>query len=87
MYSVNSLFTFTIFDLILVCTVNGRPGDGINQGTCNPGHICETNGTCTRPCTVNGVRGDGTTRGTCDQGQFCQSDGACTGSRKIKQIS
>ena len=78
------LLSFTF--LILVCTVNGRPGDGTTQGTCNAGLLCQTDGTCTVPCTVNGRPGDGTARGYCNPGQFCQADGTCTGSMYNKHI-
>ena len=72
--------------LTLACTVNGIPGDGTTQGTCNTGMLCHANGTCTLPCRVNGIPGDGTTRGTCNQDQLCKADGTCTGSTYIKDF-
>ena len=36
------------FLLSLGCTVDGSPGDGTTQGTCNEGEICFTDGICLR---------------------------------------
>ena len=66
--------------------MNGRPGDGTTQGTCNTGLLCQEDGTCTVACSVNGRPGDGTTRGTCNEGQLCKADGTCTTSMYIKHI-
>ena len=57
--------------------VGGGDGDGLEQGTCKIGEVCNADGSCSA-CNVDGNPGDNTAQGSCpDAGTICRDNGSC----------
>lgn len=58
------------------CRVREFSKAGTEQGDCDEGLFCTSEGICST-CSVNGLPGDGTKRGSCDELLRCFADGNC----------